>query len=111
MAWDVAKFGSVNAPPRGDSAQSYVDPWLPLARRRMWGFGGFALVLVGVVFCVCEHPAVAVGPGVLGLALLGYGEEAKCPCCGKKFARRWLTHNIFTPKCLNCGVKFGAPKA
>jgi hypothetical protein len=73
----------------------------------MWGFGGLALLLVGLIFFVCEHAFVAIGPGVLGLALMGYGERAKCPRCGKKFARRSLIHNIFTPKCLNCGVRFG----
>jgi DNA-directed RNA polymerase subunit RPC12/RpoP len=88
-------------------AQSYVDPWVPLAFRRMWGFGGSALVLVGLILLMCEHPFLAIGPGVFGVALMGYGEDAKCPRCGKRFARRWLAHNIFTPKCLNCGTRFG----
>jgi hypothetical protein len=106
VAHDVAKFGSVDAAPQGESG--YVDPWANLARRRLWGFGGMALVLVGIVSFMCEHPVLALGSVVLGLALLGYGELAKCPRCGKKFARRGLTHNIFTPKCLNCGVRLGA---
>jgi hypothetical protein len=106
---DVAKFGSVDATPRRESG--YFDSWANLARRRLWGFGGIAFVLVGIVFFMCEHPVLAIGSVILGLALLEYGEQAKCPRCGKKFARRWLTHNIFTAKCLNCGVRFGAPKA
>jgi DNA-directed RNA polymerase subunit RPC12/RpoP len=103
----VATFDSVDPTPRRESGQLYIDPWVPLARRRMWGFAGFALVLVGLIFFVCKNTVVAIGLAVFGLPLMAYSEDAKCPRCGKRFARRWLTHNIFTPKCLNCGTRFG----
>jgi hypothetical protein len=71
---------------------------------------GFALVAVGAALVWCGSPLMGLGPAALGVALSTYAEWAKCPHCGKRFARRGLFHNGFTRKCLNCGVEIGTPK-
>jgi hypothetical protein len=79
-------------------------------RRRMWGFGGLALVIVGFGLIFGGLPLLGLGPAAIGMGLTTYGEWAKCPHCRKKFARRGVYHNTFTRKCLNCGVRIGTPK-
>jgi hypothetical protein len=79
-------------------------------RRRQWGFGGLALMLVGTGFVLYGPPLVGLVPAALGVGLTAYSQWAKCPHCGKKFARRGVVQNSFTRTCLNCGVKIGTPK-
>jgi predicted RNA-binding Zn-ribbon protein involved in translation (DUF1610 family) len=72
---------------------------------------GIAIVLAAAALLYLGLRSLALAVAVPGVVLATYAEWAKCPHCGKKFARRGVFHNSFTRKCLNCGVRLGTPKA
>ena len=97
------------------SVNSYEQPWLEYKRRRdffLFVFVGYG-VIVGVVSyltqgLVYNHKLTNVlgfSWFLLVLVAMGRLQVWHCPRCGERFFMKSFWHNIFTSRCLHCGLE------
>src|SRR5271157_3457985 len=98
-----------------------VDSWEGYRKRRnmfLFAFLGY-VPIVFVIAMATERlfhnitPASVVAIGwMIFFAVAGIRYQTfRCPRCGKWFFAKWWYHNIFTRRCVHCGLpKYASPE-
>jgi hypothetical protein len=96
----MVRLSSMNGVP-----DHYEKAWKDLRRRRTV-FVSMLVATAPIVYFVRQPPVFAWFFVVFGAAV--WVQFFRCPRCGEEFAATWWWRNVFTRKCLHCGLHSGA---